>query len=118
MFERTELIHEEAHKRLLMNGHATAGGDEIDPPPVIKIFTPDAHATWLLTEIDPDDEDRAFGLCDLGLGFPELGWVRFSELVELRGPLGLKVEVDRHFAPAKALSHYVEEARAQRRVLT
>ena len=38
-------------------------------------FTPDAGATWLLTEIDPDDHDHAFGLCDLGQGFPELGYV-------------------------------------------
>jgi hypothetical protein len=33
----------------------------------------------LLTEIDPDDEDLAFGLCDLGLGSPELGWVRLDD---------------------------------------
>jgi hypothetical protein len=42
----------------------------IDFPPVVKLFTPDAGTTWLLTEIDPDDPDRAFGLCDLGSGFP------------------------------------------------
>lgn len=34
-----------------------------DPHPLIKLFTPDAGATWLLTEVDPDDPDRAFGLC-------------------------------------------------------
>jgi len=25
--------------------------------PVVKLFTPDANATWLLTEIDPEEED-------------------------------------------------------------
>jgi hypothetical protein len=30
----------------------------------VKLFTPDAGATWLLTEIDPHDQDRGFGLCD------------------------------------------------------
>ena len=39
----------------------------------MKLFTPDANATWLLTELDPVEPDRAFGLCDLGLGYPELG---------------------------------------------
>jgi hypothetical protein len=39
--------------------------------PCRKLFTPDANATWLLTEIDPEEPDRAFGLCDLGLGSPD-----------------------------------------------
>ena len=37
----------------------------IDFEPVVKIFTPDGNATWLLTELDPNDEYLAFGLCDL-----------------------------------------------------
>ncbi|WP_188644607.1 DUF2958 domain-containing protein [Tsuneonella deserti] len=49
---------------------------------MIKQFTPDAGATWLLTEIDPDDEDRAFGLCDLGQSWATF---RLSELEDLRG---------------------------------
>jgi hypothetical protein len=45
---------------------------ERDHFPAVKLFTPDGSATWLLTEADPDDPDRLFGLSDLGLGFPEL----------------------------------------------
>ena len=41
--------------------------------PVVKLFTPDVNATWLLTELDPEDPDISFGLCDLGVGCPELG---------------------------------------------
>ena len=52
---------------LLVNGARSALGEDIDPPPVVKLFTPDGAATWLLTELDPEDPDRAFGLCDLGL---------------------------------------------------
>ena len=78
--------------------------------PVVKLFTPDAGATWLLTELYPDDPDIAFGLCDLGLGFPELGTVRLSELAELRGKLGLPVERDLHFTAKKPISAYAEEA--------
>jgi hypothetical protein len=57
-------------------GARGAKGEALDPRPVVKLFTPGAGAAWLLTELDPDDPDIAFGLCDLGLGFPELGSVR------------------------------------------
>ena len=43
-----------------------------------------------------------FGLCDLGLGYPELGHVRLTELVEVRGALRLPVERDLYFRPTKA----------------
>ena len=109
---RPAFITDEAFAELLANGHRTAGGENIDPFPVIKLFTPDAGATWLLTEIDPDDEDLAFGLCDLGLNCPELGSVRLSELDALRGKLGLPVERDEYFKADKSLSGYTEEARA------
>jgi hypothetical protein len=46
----------------------------------MKLFTPDAAATWLISEVDPDDPDRLFGLCDLWLGFPELGSSRWPPL--------------------------------------
>jgi hypothetical protein len=44
----------------------------LDFEPVVKLFTADGNATWLLTELNPDI-DLAFGPCDLGLGEPELG---------------------------------------------
>src|SRR3546814_6239208 len=84
-----QLITDEQRERLLANGRRTAAGENIDPPPVVKLFTPDANATWLLTELDPAEPDLAFGLCDLGLGFPELGYVSLAELRRLRGTLGL-----------------------------
>ncbi|WP_439545793.1 DUF2958 domain-containing protein [Sandarakinorhabdus sp.] len=115
--DRPHFIDAAAFDQLLANGHSTAGGDTIDPPPVVKLFTPDANATWLLTEIDPDDEDLAFGLCDLGLGMPELGSVRLSELGQLRGPFGLPVERDLYFTANQPLSAYAAAARAQGRVI-
>ena len=77
----------------------------------MKLFTPDAQCTWLLSELDPEDPDIAFGLCDLGMGFPELGPVRISELASIRGKLGLQIEHDLHFCATKTLSEYAEEAR-------
>jgi hypothetical protein len=108
-----ELLTIEIRVRLLVNAIA----DDRDPPPVLKLFTPDAAATWLISEVDPDDPDRLFGLCDLGLGYPELGYVSLAELSELRGPLDLPVERDLHFIADKPLSAYAAEARARGRIV-
>jgi hypothetical protein len=100
-------------EQLLENGRRqdeVRGTDrEIDFKPVVKLFTPDGGATWLLTELDTDG-DTAFGLCDLGIGFPELGSVSLAELRTVRGKLGLPVERDRFFTATKPLSAYAEEA--------
>jgi hypothetical protein len=108
-----KLITDEQRAQLLNNGAAAARGEESDPPPVVKLFTPDANATWLLTELDPQDGDTAFGLCDLGLGSPELGYMRLSDLANLRGPLQLPVERDLYFKPKRTLSAYAALARAK-----
>ena len=73
------LITDTLRAQLLANGRRSLYNDAFDPPPTVKLFTPDAGVAWLLTEIDPDDYDHAFGLCDLGLGFPELSYVSLAE---------------------------------------
>ncbi len=107
-----------AHLRakLLSNGARSGAGEDIDPVPVVKLFTPDANATWLLTEIDPDNEDLAFGLCDLGLGCPELGSVSLSEMLSVRGRLGLPVERDQHFVEKRPISAIAKLARQKGRI--
>ena len=92
------------------------GHSDIDFKPVVKLFTPDAQCTWLLTELGLDD--IAFGLCDLGIGCPELGYVSMREIRELRGPLGLPVERDLHFDADKTLSAYAREARDHGQIVT
>lgn len=95
--------------KLLANGSpAETGKDHV---PVVKLFTPDAQATWMLTEIVPDEPDIAFGLCDVGLGFPELGYVSLLELSEIRGRLELPIERDTNFEGKHPLSIYAEAAR-------
>ena len=85
---------------------------------MVKLFTPDGGATWLLSETDPEDADIAFGLCDLGLGFPELGSVRLSALKAHRGRLGLPIERDLHFNAEAPLSTYAEGAREAGGIVT
>jgi len=60
----------------------------------------------------------AFGLCDLGLGEPELGYVSLAELAGARGPLGLPLECDLHFAPTRTIAAYADLAREHRRIIT
>jgi hypothetical protein len=73
-------------------------------------FIPVSAATWLLTEIDPDDESVAWGLCDLGMGLPEFGTVSLTELGAYRGRLGLGIERDRYFEARGPISAYVNAA--------
>jgi DUF2958 family protein len=60
----------------------------------------------------------AFGLCDLGLGCPEVGYVSLAELATVRGKLGLPVERDCHFGADKPLSVYAEAAQANGAIAT
>jgi hypothetical protein len=78
-----------------------------------QLFMPHAAAAaWLLTEADPHNPDLAFGLCDLGLGTPELGYVSLGDLETIRGRLGLPIERDTSFVATQPLSAYAEAARA------
>jgi hypothetical protein len=77
----------------------------------VKLFTPDANCTWLVSEINPEDPEIAFGLCDLGQGFPELGCVSLAELRSVRGKMGLPVERDLSFTAEYPLSVHTEAAR-------
>ncbi|CCQ74243.1 Conserved protein of unknown function [Magnetospira sp. QH-2] len=121
------LITKQQLEKLLANGQKNAdrlNNPESDGPthdfwPVVKLFNPCGGGTWLLTELDPEEPDIAFGLCDLGFGCPELGSVRLSELAELKlmgGALG--IERDRHFTAKKSLSAYADEARELGRIKT
>lgn len=87
---------------------ARSRGASYDPKPVLKLFTPDAGATWLLAGLS-QDERTGWGAVDLGLGFVEVGEIDMAELNTLRGRLGLPVERDRWFTPSATLSVYQQE---------
>ena len=119
-----KIFTREVLDKLAANGRATreaqrAGEREPDHQPVIKIFNPYGGATWLFTESDPDDADRLFGLCDLGMGFPELGYASRRELEDVRvhiGRHGLPLERDSGFRAKNTLSVYADEARTCQRI--
>ncbi|CAN7145636.1 DUF2958 domain-containing protein [Cupriavidus necator] len=104
------LITSEQREQLLANGHAYAAGHGSDPVPVVRLFTPDAHAIWLLVALDPADGDTAYGLCDVGIGMPELAHVKLSDLASIVGPLKKPILRDLYFQPNRSLSAYAQLA--------
>ena len=68
-----------------------------DPICHIKLFTPDSNWTWYITEISKEDNNTCFGLVS-GHSL-ELGYLNLEELNSIRGPLGLKIELDKYFFP-------------------
>ena len=88
--------------------------NERDFEPVCKLFLPWTSGTWLLTELD--DEYIAFGLADLGMGEPELGYISLDEIYDIVGPGGLRVERDIHWKATKPLSAYASESRQLGRI--
>lgn len=117
-----ELITNEQREQMLANGRDSAqriaiDGNTRDHKPVVKLFTPWGGCTWLLTELDPENPDIAFGLCDLGMGCPELGNVSIEEIESVTGPFGLRIERDEHFTATDTLTHYAAEARRTGQIL-
>lgn len=110
-----KLLTEDQRTRMLSNGRVNAAriaddGNTVDHEPVVKLFCPWGAGTWLLSELDPEEPDVAFGLCDLGVGCPELGSVSLAELAAIRGPGGLRIERDLHFQARMTLSAYARAA--------
>lgn len=98
----------------LVRNHNSGDHDKI---PVLKLFCPWGAATWLFTEYDEKNK-LFYGLCDLGIGFPELGYASLKEIEGIRGPMGLKIERDCHFdAGEKTLNQYEREASEKGRLI-
>ena len=104
------LVTDAQRAALLENGRRAAAGESHDPLPAVRLFTPDAHATWLLASLDPVDGDTAYGLIDLGISMPELGTVKLSDLASIVGPNKLPVTRDLYFQAMRPLSEYLRLA--------
>jgi len=109
------MLPKHLYERLLANGQASLEAER-DHTPAVKFFDPAGAATWLISELNPGAPDILFGLCDLGMGFPELGDVRFSELAATKNRLGINLERDLFFVGKYPLSVYAEAARHHERI--
>ena len=92
-----------------------------DPQPVVHLYLTESRHQWLLTEID--DDDIAFGLCDLGMGFPELGCVDLHEVLAAAMSISnerccnLELRHNPAFRAVAPLSEYAEQARRAQRIV-
>jgi hypothetical protein len=102
-----KLFTKAQYEQLLKNG--SDQNPNRDYPPVVKLFMTGTGCTWLLSELDPEDPDIAFGLCDLGFGSPELGSVSISEIQEAQNTLRM-LERDLFFEGEYPLSVYARVA--------
>ncbi|MER9580969.1 DUF2958 domain-containing protein [Mesorhizobium sp. M0276] len=112
-----ELIPAETLERLKENYRKNLARERerlapIDFRPVLKLWLPTGRAIWLVTEYD-EHTKSLFGLCDLGLGFPELGYISLDELRAIVGPCGVHADRDSTFIAWRTLSEYAEEARCR-----
>lgn len=110
-----KLISKDILQELIANEERSQQGvSELDMVPVVKLFTPDAGATWVIvTGAKTGDDLIMFGWCDLGVGFPEYGTVSLNEILAVRGVYGLPVERDRFFSTDLSLQEWVEEQNAE-----
>ena len=116
------IITEAQYAELLANGRAAReaalAGLDFDPKPVVKLFTPHWCARWLLTDIDPEYPQRAYGLCDLGDGRPSVGYVCLADLEDTHGKIKFTVAADPHFVADKPLSIYADVAYTRGLIVT
>ena len=108
-----KLLTKRQREKLLDNGR----NRDQDHLPVVKFFDPSGAATWLFTELHPEDGDTLFGLADLGCGMPELGYFSLAEIASVRGPFGLGIERDLYFEAKYPLSVYAVAARAEGKIV-
>ncbi len=100
--------------RLEANGRAQAAVKgtihEIDFEPVVRLNDQEEGRVWLLTEIDPAEPHKAWGLClcDPGCPEPHMGSVDLNELETVKAAGFLTV--DTSFAPAGPVSDYLFRA--------
>lgn len=81
MFDHTKKINPRQRCLMTQQYNKMRRNDEnrqASHPPVVKFFDPCGASTWLLSAVDEDG--IAYGLCDLGQGFPEIGYVDLEEL--------------------------------------
>jgi hypothetical protein len=83
-----------------------------------KGFDPNGRTTWLFTKISPAYSKIAYGLCDVGMGCPELGYMDDSSLAAVCIRHDLRLEIDRNFRATKFLSRYSAEARRRGQIGT
>ena len=108
-----KLLTKEIERKLRKNAETQPKSS--DGVPVVKFFG--GSYTALFTELAADG-DTLFGLVDLGMGTPELGYASLKEIASVKvPPFGLGIERDMYFKTNKSLEEYANEARNNGRLV-
>jgi len=104
-----ELITQDQMQKLIRNGtHEERCKDHL---PVVRLYTSHPQMEWLLAAIDPKEPHIAYGMYDLGLGSPELGYFDLNELIQ-NSRNGWIIGIDPFFKPDRPISAYFANATA------
>tara|TARA_Y100001970_G_scaffold235739_1_gene294935 strand:- start:3224 stop:3604 length:381 start_codon:yes stop_codon:yes gene_type:complete len=124
-----KLMTKEIENKLIKQHKESVSNCEVDwskkHKPWLKLFCGSFNVTcaWLLSEYNPDT-GIFFGLCDLGLGLPEMGYVSLDELKNFAPPPPKKPQIfypfvkrDKFFVPNSPLWHYYIVAKEEKRII-
>ncbi len=76
--------------------------------PLVRLYQPGGRYRCLLSRLDPEHTNIAFGLYDLGVGLPEIGYIHLDVITSWRNAMGPTIERDESFKPKRSLFLYWE----------
>ena len=93
----------DAIKKALPALYSTEDTPLEDKQVVVRFFNPMGSESWEIYEGKENLEGDwlFFGMCDLGMGLPELGYVTLEELESIQLPMGLGIERDISVGPSE-----------------
>lgn len=104
-----KLLTKEQLVKLKSNG--SYENQDRDHTPVVMLTIPYTDCIWLISEIMPENENVGFGLCDIGQGTPELGYVDLKDLADNQMYIGMPVYNNPLFNGKYPMSAYADAAR-------
>ncbi len=108
-----KLLLQEHRKKMQANWNMPDSITKNNLEPVVKLFHAYGRGTWLFTEWD-EESDQLFGLCDLGMGFPELGYACLGEMQHMQNRFGWQmIERDTSWSANMTLGEYADKARRE-----
>lgn len=95
-------------ERLYFNGLPSETGK--DHFPVVKLFRPNSDDIWLLSELNPNNNLKFWGLSGHGLWSLFLGYMDYREFISRKDTPQNRVMRDPYFSPKYPLSVYASAA--------
>lgn len=101
-----DLIPKPLFHKLMENHWAMFYLADFERNPVVKLFSENANCTWLLSYINHEIHNIAYGLVDTGNGSPEMKELRIKNLESIGD-----VKIDESFTPRYIMDVYEEAAK-------